>query len=178
MKYPLLGNLTIPLSLCLSVALSPGCAGQQAVAAGEMGRLPLGLYQVVQRECAYPTGAPEDCTQTQYLELVKGLFEGVGEDETAFVTWLAPSPSQEHTYVARDLREGRFASDGEFVLEDDALGREWLLIRQGAVTDYYFLRHGRETPHGGMAGRTHLVLKPVQRHGELKRLLALPPAGE
>ena len=57
--------------VCVLGVLMPDCASRQPVAA-DMGdeSLPLGLYKVVERECNYAAGAPEDRSRTRYLELV------------------------------------------------------------------------------------------------------------
>lgn len=163
---------------CCLAALLLGCASHPREAQSNMEQLPLGLFKVIERECAYQPGAPEDCSRTQYLELVVGVFYGIGKDEIALVTWLAENPMQEHGYTAGDLRCGKFESAHEFVVEDDGFGKAWLVVNNGAITDYFFIRHARQTPHGNMAGKTHLILKRTPRSAQINRLLPYPPIEE
>jgi hypothetical protein len=162
--------------VCSVAALFVGCAKQQPAHLKGTEILPLGLYQVLERECSYPAGAPEDCSQTQYIELVEGVFHGIAEDQLAFVTWLAVNPTLEHDYVARDLAHGRFTSAGEFLLADDEYGKEWFVIEDGRVIDYYFVRKARQTAHGSMAGKSHFTLRHTPRNTEIDRLLPYPEA--
>jgi hypothetical protein len=136
--------------------------------------LPLGLYKVVEHECDYPSGAPEDCSQTKYIELVNGVFYGIGKDEAAFVTWLADNPDIQHEYIARDLRHGFFLNSHKFIVKDDVFSKEWFVIRNAAITDYYFIRHNRPEPYRNMAGETHLTLEKVARDLHMNRLLPYP----
>lgn len=129
---------------------------------------------MVERECDYPSGVPEDCSRTQYLELVKGVFYGIGKEETAFVTWLADNPDSQHGYVTRDLRRGFFLNAHEFVVKDDASSKEWFVFNGDTITDYYFIRHNREELYRNMAGKTHLTLEQVPRRDQMNRLLPYP----
>ena len=66
----------------------------------------------------------------------------------------------------------------KFLLKDDAIGKAWLVVRNGTITDYFFVRHARQTPHGEMAGKTHLTLSRTLRSAEVGRLLPYPPKEE
>jgi hypothetical protein len=152
-----------------------GCVGMQQPAEQDIATVPLGLYKVVGRECSYAENAPEDCSWTQYIELVKGVFYGIGKDEVAFTTWLAETPSEQHDYIARNIRHGSFVNANEFVIEDNEHGKEWFIVENGVITEYYFVRHSWQVPRG-TPGKTHLSLKSVQRNAELDRLLSYPPS--
>ena len=155
-----------------------GCSSQRLAPEQKAEQLPLGLYKIIGRECAYQPGAPEDCSQSQYLELVKGVFYGIGNDEVALATWLAESPTQEHGYIVRDLRGGKFVSANEFVIKDDVIVKSWFVVDSGTITDYFFVRKARQTPHGEMAGKTHFTLSRTPRTAEIDRLLSYPPPSE
>ena len=170
--------VVISMACGITALLLSGCANQQTARDQRAELLPLGLYKVVARECSYPPGVPEDCSQTQYLELVTGVFYGIGEGEIALVAWLAENPSLEHGYTARDLKGGKFVNAQKFVIEDDAIGKAWLVTRNGTITDYFFVRHARQTPHGEMAGKTHLTLSRTPRTTETDRLMPYPPKEE
>ncbi len=159
---------------CCVVLLSTGCAGTQEAAGQRTEPLPLGLYQVVERQCVYAPGERKDyCSRTQYIELVKGVFYGFDKDQVAFVAWQAENPLQQHEYVARDLLRGSFPLPGEFVIEENEFGKEWFVIQDGAITDYFFVSHPGQTS-AGMAGETHLSLQRVRRNADIDRLLAYP----
>lgn len=148
-----------------------GCAGGQPIREQYPERVPLGLYKVMKRECAYPPDVPEDCSKTQYIELVKGVFRSVQMGEIAFATWLSENPATEHLFNVRDMRQGKFLNEGEYVIENSPLGKEWFIIKHGTITDYYFVRNARETPMGNMAGKTHLTLQIIARTKEINRIL-------
>ena len=175
--YRLMHSINILIECCLIVILL-GCANQMSTSDRNVKSLPLGLYEVIERECKYPVGVPEDCSQTQYIEIVKGVFSGIGRNETALVFWLAENLTDRHEYTARDLRRGLFINAYEFVVEDDAFGKEWFVLRDGVITDYYFSRHHRQNPHGNLAGRTHLVLHKTPREGKISSLLPYPVENE
>jgi hypothetical protein len=163
---------------CCLVVILLGCANPIVNSDRSTELLPLGLYKVVDRECRYSAGVPEDCSRTQYIELVKGVFYGIGKSEIALVTWLAENPSLQHEYAAQDIRRGLFVNAHEFVVQDDAFGKEWFVIRNGSITDYFFVRHNRQNPHGDLAGRTHLVLSKIPRGTKIDRLLPYPAENE
>lgn len=173
----LIHSINIWIECCLVVILL-GCANQMPNSDQSAKSLPLGLYEVIERECQYSSGVPEDCSRTQYIEIVKGVFYGIGKNETALVTWLAENSAHQHEYSARDLRRGLFVNAHEFIVEDDAFGKEWFVIRNGAITDYYFIRHNRQNPHGDLAGRTHLVLRKIPRGVKINGLLPYPVENE
>jgi hypothetical protein len=155
-----------------------GCTHSPAAADTRAARLPLGLYQVVGRQCAYPPGVAEDCSRTRYIEFARGVFRSLDKDEVGMATWLSADPEQEHDFNIRDLRQGKFVGDHEYVIEDSPLGKEWLAVNNGTITDYYFVRHARKTPAGDMAGRTHFTLRRTARTAQLNRLLRYPAADE
>ena len=160
-----------------SVGALADCAGQMSFRKEHPEQLPLGLFQVIKRECSYQPGAPEDCTKTQYIAIAKGILFGADKNEIAVTTWLSPNPEQEHTYVVGDLRRGKFVNPHEYLIEEDSYGKEWFVVEQGTITDYFFIRSAKETcecAKGNMAGKTHLTLKPIARNTELNRLLHYP----
>lgn len=175
--YRLMHSINIWIKCCLIIILL-GCSNQMSISNRNAKSLPLGLYEVTEHECQYPVGVPEDCSQTQYIEIVKGVFYGIGRNETALVFWMAENSTHRHEYTARDLRRGLFVNAYEFVVEDDAFGKEWFVTRDGVITDYYFIRHNRQNPHGNLAGRTHLVLHKIPREGKLNNLLPYPEGNE
>jgi hypothetical protein len=141
-------------------------------------QLPLGLYQVVERQCSYAADVPEDCSRTRFIEFAKGVFRSLDKDDIGMATWLSADPEREHYFNIRDLRQGKFVSDHEYVIEDGPLGKEWLTVRSGTITDYFFVRRARKTPVGDMAGETHFVLQRVARTDKLNRLLHYPADDE
>jgi hypothetical protein len=171
MRYYALKTLSAIWIMCCTAYALSGCISGPSVRDKRSEQLPLGLFQVIERACVYLPGAPEDCTKTQYLELAKNNFEGAGKDEIGFTTWLSDSPDKEHTYNTRDLRRGRFLNRSEYMIEDDESEKEWFVIKGGVLTDYYFIRHARQSYSGEMAGKTHLTLKRVARTNEINRLL-------
>lgn len=91
-------------------------------------------------------------SRTRYIEFAKGIFRSLGKDKIGMATWQSADPAQEHDFNVRDLRQGKFVGDRECIIEDDPLGKEWLIVRDGTITDYYFVRHARDTPIGNMDG--------------------------
>ena len=154
------------------------CASQPAPHDAVALKLPLGLYQVVDRQCSYAANVPEDCSRTRYIEFAKGVFRSLDKDEIGMATWLSADPRREHDFNIRDLRQARFVGDGKYVIEDSPLGKEWLIVRDGTITDYFFVRHARDTPAGNMAGETHFTLRRVPRTDKLDRLLHYPADDE
>jgi hypothetical protein len=154
------------------------CAGRSSTSGIGPEQLPLGLYEVTKRDCSYPPNIPEDCSQTQYLELVKGAFRTFDKNEVAFATWLSDSSEQVFTFNVRDLTHGRWTDAHEFLIEDDSFGKEWFVIRNGEITEYFFLRYPRKSPVGDMAGKTHLFLKRIYRTDKINRMLHYPSSSD
>lgn len=158
---------------CLVFMLA-GCASRPVTRDTAALQLPLGLYQVVDRQCSYAADVPEDCSRTRYIEFAKGVFHSLDKGEIGMATWLSADPGRAHDFNIRDLRRGRFVNGREYVIEDGPLGKEWLVVNGDTITDYYFIRRARETPVGNVAGETHFTLRHVVRTTKLDRLLHYP----
>lgn len=158
--------------------IQASCTGLTTVADTRTKQLPLGLYQVVDRQCTYTPGVAEDCSSTRYIEFAKGVFHSLNKDEVGMATWLSSEPDQEHYFNIRDLRQAKFVSDFEYLIEDSPLAKEWLIVNNSTITDYFFVRHARKTPAGDMAGQTHFKLRRTVRTDQLHRLLYYPAADE
>lgn len=169
-----LGRYGRRLAALLLAGVAAGCAG--VAGKDEQATLPLGLYQVVSRECVYALGAPEDCSRTRYLEFAQGVFRSLPATAPGMATWLADDPAGEHVFNIRDVSRGHFVAPGEYVIADGPLGREWLTVQDGEIRTYHFVRHARQTPQGEMAGHSLLGLRRVERTPALDRLLPYPPA--
>jgi hypothetical protein len=131
---------------------------------------PLGLYQVIERTCQYPPGSTDECQRVQYIELVRGTFYGVEENEAALVFW---TQGNEPTYTAFKLR-GRFINDREYLVsERPDLERETLLINGDSVSGYLFVKY-RNPGIGSEATKNQYVLKRINRTPSLNKLLAYP----
>ena len=60
----------------------------------------IGLYKITETTCNVPESYKADCESVRFIELVKGKFYGVNDDEIAFVTWQGDSAG-ELQYLAR-----------------------------------------------------------------------------
>jgi hypothetical protein len=102
----------------------------------------------------------------------------VNKDDVGMATWSSAEPEAEHQLSIRDLRQGKFVGNYQYVVEYGPLGKEWLVVNGGTITDYFFIRHAGKTPDGSRVGETHFTLRRAERTDELDRLLRHPPAGE
>ena len=159
--------------LCFFVSVNiAGCSNSFTVHSASNFPVP-GLYKVISRDCSYPPNAPEDCSNTQYLEL-SDQHGGLNSRVTHFTTWLSTNQEKEHTFNRRDIQHGRLADNDKFIIENNALSTEWFLLKNGEVSDYFFIRHSRKLPVLNMEGKTHLILQRVVRTEKIDALLRYP----
>lgn len=156
---------------CVFLSIA-SCAGRQSVGPANPQKPSVGLYRITERSCEYSDpGVMEECSRTDYVELVKGTFYGIGENDTALVFW---QRGAEPTYSASDLG-GRFGKNDEYVIQDiPPSKKEWLVVKEGIVKEYNFFWI-RKTVSKQEKDRTRFVLKRVVRTPELNKLLAYPP---
>jgi hypothetical protein len=64
----------------------------------------IGLYEIIERECEVAVAFLDDCKNTKFIELVKGQFSGVKNNETAIVFWRGDK-SEELLYHARKIQQ-------------------------------------------------------------------------
>jgi hypothetical protein len=77
-----------------------------------------------------------------------------------------------------DTDKGRFVDARTYVLSDDEFAREWLVVAEGKLVEYFFVRHPRASHAGNLAGRSHLTLQSVPRTQEITKLLPYPPEAD
>lgn len=159
--------------LLLFVAVLAACTARLPSRDSQLDQPAAGLYEVVGRQCATPPDEPEDCSRTQYVELVLGTFFDVRPEELAFVVWLAGSrEASNYTYNAGRLR-GRFVDENTYVLDETPREREWLVLDHGVPQKYDFVRYTSEQRTDKDAS-TRLELKRIARTAELNRRLPYP----
>lgn len=100
----------------------------------------LGLYAISESSCEVPQDAFDPCASTRYLEIVRGRFSGVQDDQLAYVFW-SGEPAQDPAlqYSATPIAEqaSRAISKDRFQLTDDADAQEYLLFTRGRLTEYH-----------------------------------------
>lgn len=99
----------------------------------------IGLYAISESSCEVPQDAFDPCASTRYLEIVRGRFSGVQDDQLAYVFW-SGEPAQDPAlqYSATPIAEqaSRAISDDRFQLTDDADAQEYLLFSAGRLSGY------------------------------------------
>jgi hypothetical protein len=162
------------LAVCI---FASGCGSQQQVSHKSEDQPPVGLYEVTHRVCEKPPGDPSSCPITQYIELVRGNFYGIGPNETAFVLWLATErDSSNYTYEARPLRGARVAAE-MYVIDEYPGVKEWLTLEHGAIRGHSFLAY-RAGSKDEVLVRSQLSLRAVSRTPEINQRLPYPGAAE
>ena len=112
----------------------------------------------------------------RYLELVRGRFHGVAQDELALVEWSAvAADATDYIYNARPLR-GAMDGPRKYVIEELNDGqfavKDWVAIDDGVATSYQFEK--RSIADSSPASHVVLQLTPAARDEQLNRLLAYP----
>lgn len=97
----------------------------------------IGLYQVDTRVCEVPERYKNDCQATKFIELVKGQFYGVKNNEIAFVNWQDDN-SEELSYQARNISNKNKLIDDQsiIIISKNETDNEYLKVEQGYVVEY------------------------------------------
>jgi hypothetical protein len=147
---------------------------QAVTASSNTENLRPGLYKVTNRICQNPRKLTDDCLDTQYIELVKGIFSGVSPEQTAFVVWLASKPeAEDYTYSARRLR-GRFVKPDEYIIYETPNSKAWVMVSSAGVIREFLHVYFDSDARKKVLKRTQLTLTPVSRDDHINRLLVYP----
>jgi len=97
----------------------------------------IGLYQVDNRICEVPEQYKNDCQSTKFIELVKGQFYGVKNNEIAFVNWQDDN-TEELSYQARNITKKNKSFDPQsiIVISKTETDNEYLKVENGYVVEY------------------------------------------
>lgn len=96
----------------------------------------IGLYAISESSCEVPQDAFDPCASTRYLEIVKGRFSGVQDDQLAYVFWSGELPQLQYSATPIAEQASRAISDDRFQLTDDADAQEYLLFSAGRLSGY------------------------------------------
>lgn len=100
----------------------------------------IGLYAISESSCEVPRDAFDPCASTHFLEIVRGRFSGVQDDQLAYVFW-SGEPAQDPAlqYSATPIAEqaSRAICKDRLQLTDDADAQEYLLFTRGRLTGYH-----------------------------------------
>ena len=97
------------------------------------------LYEVTERVCEVPDIAKDECNNTRFIELVKGQFFGVKNNEVAMVMWRGDE-GEELLYQARKLdpiTDDMIISGVSYISNKES-EKETLSFSNGVVTRYKF----------------------------------------
>ena len=99
----------------------------------------LGLYRVSERVCKVPEAYKNDCEATRFVELVKGQFYGVANNEIAFVNWQG-SEGEALSYQARNIskKNKSINSQDMILISKTKTENEFLTVKNGIVVEYVF----------------------------------------
>lgn len=123
----------------------------------------INLYEVTERVCDVEGVAKDQCNKTRFIELVKGQFFGVNNNEVALVMWRGDK-GEELLYQARKLHPitDDMIISGVSYISNKKSEEESLIFSNGVVTQYKF-----EIQSSGEEGEKvmniHYRLKPVRR---------------
>lgn len=123
----------------------------------------IGLYEIIDRQCQVSAAAQDECNNTKFIELVKGQFYGIKNNETAIVMWRGDK-GEELLYQARKIKllEDINTASKEIVISSSGTETESLKLVDGQVTEYLI-----EFNHVGknkiQTSNIRYTLNPVKR---------------
>jgi hypothetical protein len=135
-----------------------------------------GTYRVVARTCDGGEVEKATCNWIRYIELVRGKFHGVSDEELAIVQWIGvDAEAGPYTYNARPLR-GHAQGDQyiiDEIVQSASEAREWFELENGRAIAYRFQKHSKGGA-GNSAVSFALQLSPLVRDAALAERLPYP----
>ena len=123
----------------------------------------IGLYEITDRQCQVSAAALDECNNTKFIELVKGQFYGIKNNEIAIVMWRGDK-GEELLYQARKIKqlEDIKAASNKIVISNSDAETESLKLVDGQVAEYSieFSQVGKSKVQSAFI---HYMLKPVKR---------------
>lgn len=123
----------------------------------------IGLYEITERQCNVPDNALDECTNTKFIELVKGQFYGIKNNETAIVMWRG-NKGEELLYQARKIEQlstEKQLSD-KIIISNTETDDERLNIVNGLVSEYS-LKINKKSASDTKPTEIKYSLRPVKR---------------
>jgi len=151
-------NLLNGMALLLMSLSFVACAGDKVKQ-----NIIIGLYEIIDRQCQVSAAALNECNNTKFIELVKGQFYGVKNNETAIVMWRG-AKGEELLYQARKIKalEGLSPASKKIVISLDDSESESLKLIDGRVTEYS-IKFSQSVKSKTQPAFIHYTLKPVKR---------------
>lgn len=121
----------------------------------------IGLYEIVSADCEVAGGSFDPCKNTYFFELLKGQFIGIDDDDIAYIFWSGyPEIDSELQYTSHLITNHatQNVTDGKFWLNKDQEIREYLIFRNGTLSEYYV-----EYSDKSIARKIKYTLRPVRR---------------
>jgi hypothetical protein len=159
----------------VGIVFALACAGRQH---SEQTLSPReGVYAVVSRDCDGPVDENQDCDRVRFIELVRGKFHGVLNNQLAIVEWLGEKETGPLIYQARPLR-GRMTGADEYLIDaakdDESEARESFLLA-GDVPKEYRCQRQETRAAARTTIRTSFRLALVARDAVLAKRAPYPP---
>ena len=116
---------------------------------GVNGEQIIGLYKATETTCNVPEFYKADCESVRFIELVKGQFYGVNDDEIAFVTWQGDLAG-ELLYLARKtpLANIKNFTGAQLGLENENSTTEYFEIRNNKIVTYHYASSANDDETG------------------------------
>ncbi len=123
----------------------------------------IGLYEITDRQCQVSAAALNECNNTQFIELVKGQFYGIKNNETAIVMWRGKK-GEELLYQARKIKQfdGINPTGKKIIISSSASEIESLKLLDGLVAEYS-IKFTQVVKSKTQPAYIHYTLKSVKR---------------
>jgi hypothetical protein len=123
----------------------------------------IGLYEITDRQCQVLLVALGECKSTKFIELVRGQFYGIKNNETAIVMWRGDK-GEELLYQARKINQFNDVkpTSKKIIISADGAETESLILVDGIVIEYVikFNQAGKSKEQSAFI---QYMLKPVKR---------------
>ena len=124
----------------------------------------MGLYQVAARDCNGLERYKADCNKIMFVELVKGQFFGVKDDEIALVFW-SGDIGEELLYQARkidiDVNDGGLRD--KIIISETELEHEYLFTKRNDIVGYGLTLYSPATGAEKPSAVYNFTLQPANR---------------
>lgn len=122
----------------------------------------IGLYEIKTRQCHVPDISLDDCKKTKFIELVKGQFFGIKNNEVAVVMWRGDSGG-ELLYQARKIEQTSAAHLNDVItISNTGTVAESLKLVDGVVSEYSLVI-SKTANSSTTTNNITYTLKPVKR---------------
>ena len=123
----------------------------------------IGLYEITDRSCEVSESALDECNKTQFIELVKGQFFGIKNNEIALVMWRGDK-GEELLYQARKLEQLKsdMSLSGKIIISGAEGESESLELVDGQLLKYSLVINKMANKNAKQTSVKY-TLKPVKR---------------